>query len=1018
MLFKFMYQEEYFLRKTGEENLTKTHHEIASKKMLKEERLAMPLKLLTTHLVHGHKDGDKCILYERIRTTCRNFPTSTPKKSNDRNLLTGRGGDILFHIEKLPFSSTPIESKTHLQELPLFADDGQSLMWPTFSLNKLNAATSTPLNSEQAQESNQREQQCTAATITVKWPSGTRSKTLSNDLHQLSKKLLRGRYDSIAASVWRHEELRKHIIKLFLKKVNLECEDICKSKDPSILRKTGKEDMLNFTFTSFDNELQERAPILRSVLMTAALRRTMKPEEDLFWQPAVCTAAADAGVKWASIENGHFTVENTSTVVSHAYLNRKLDEFGRDHDKSIKDAIELESKRLQMLAIESNVTDSSEVDQPPKPVSLCQPAAVASSINWTKESITAIDIDQQPSSQKLMVFGNPSSMIMGNVGQTREMLREKKNEPCTSTSVTKSGFHRACSRSLPAPDMGRKIVFDNLDWHMPVHHMTEEHQNIDQHYTVKMSVSNRVGVARIITKNIHCLQFLQDVVDGHIPHKHSKEMSIPTDNTFLGIVYASENTADGIMEVLKDMQQYQPCFGEGEEKVYGTQGYHADQLSVERGVNAVMQVCNAFTPCEKFSGMHFEIADFHTSIKFMQVAFDHFYNTSAFGDQCTLFSDRNLINRRNVVSEVKRKVSACKSFLDLELDARVTAATLHFMKLTDLDGIPSEEHLPTGIMASKRQNKQEFLYTLASEIVDKYILQHDKMSKQLALHIEMELERDEEKKLVTKEGRFKCRWPDCTKTYAILGKSKAEHELKEHGLTARQMFKGSDDKHKSLSDDMHNYQCAFMEYGMILRNFHDAISEGDGQRILRSWKFMLPYLKVDGNSSSKYALEGFYIISQAYSLLTPKDAHRLIWNRFVKNKRGPGGNISLDLALEHYIRLLKLIMKKLGANATNKSILDRYTKALAFNKLFMDNFDNMSAVIKRSGKHVKKAAESDLKKVVKELILNDAFSIISGRKYKHFRDVKGSLLHNLHVTSLFAWINTHKRKIILQKTAR
>eukprot|EP00794_Sanderia_malayensis_P001309 gene1309-1449_t len=152
------------------------------------------------------------------------------------------------------------------------------------------------------------------------------------------------------------------------------------------------------------------------------------------------------------------------------------------------------------------------------------------------------------------------------------------------------------------------------------------------------------------------------------------------------------------------------------------------------------------------------------------------------------------------------------------------------------------------------------------------------MSKPLALHNEMELERDEEKKMVTKEGRFKCQWPGCTKTHAILGKSKAAHELREHGLSAHQILKEPENKQKSHWDDMHNYQCAFMEYGMILRNFHDTISEGDGQRILQSWKFMLPCLKVDGNSSLKYAFEGFYIISQAYSLFTPKDAHRLIWN--------------------------------------------------------------------------------------------------------------------------------------------
>ena len=126
----------------------------------------------------------------------------------------------------------------------------------------------------------------------------------------------------------------------------------------------------------------------------------------------------------------------------------------------------------------------------------------------------------------------------------------------------------------------------------------------------------------------------------------------------------------------------------------------------------------------------------------------------------------------------------------------------------------------------------------------------------------------------------------------------------------------------------------------------------------------------------------------------------------------------MDLALEHFIRLLKLVMKKLGANATDKKILDRYTKALPFNKMLLDNFDNMTSVIKQSGKHVKKAASEDLKKIVNELITNKAFTVVKGRHYKYFRGVKDSLLDNVDSSLLFKWIDEHKKLIKLQKAAR
>ena len=123
-------------------------------------------------------------------------------------------------------------------------------------------------------------------------------------------------------------------------------------------------------------------------------------------------------------------------------------------------------------------------------------------------------------------------------------------------------------------------------------------------------------------------------------------------------------------------------------------------------------------------------------------------------------------------------------------------------------------------------------------------------------------------------------------------------------------------------------QSSFTEVGLLLKNFYDAVSEGDGMRVIRCWKFMLPYLKEDEAGSRKYALEAFYLLAQVHSLLTPQAAHRLIWNRFFKSKPGSGGNIPLDLALEHYNILIKVLIRNLGPNGLNRNAIDRYCKSL------------------------------------------------------------------------------------------
>ena len=94
-------------------------------------------------------------------------------------------------------------------------------------------------------------------------------------------------------------------------------------------------------------------------------------------------------------------------------------------------------------------------------------------------------------------------------------------------------------------------------------------------------------------------------------------------------------------------------------------------------------------------------------------------------------------------------------------------------------------------------------------------------------------------------------------------------------------------------DDMLSYQKALLNYGMIVINLWDAISEGDDPSVIRCWKFFLMYLKHQGGSATKYALEALYLMFQVRALLSPQAAQRLIWSRFTKNKAGAGGQHSL-----------------------------------------------------------------------------------------------------------------------------
>lgn len=97
---------------------------------------------------------------------------------------------------------------------------------------------------------------------------------------------------------------------------------------------------------------------------------------------------------------------------------------------------------------------------------------------------------------------------------------------------------------------------------------------------------------------------------------------------------------------------------------------------------------------------------------------------------------------------------------------------------------------------------------------------------------------------------------------------------------------------------MFNYQCNLLDHGLLYLNFNDAVAEGDGDRIIRCWKFLLLHFYHD-SGSTKYALEALYLQLQQQALLSQRQAYRQRWNRSVNNRGGSGKNVPIDLEIEH-----------------------------------------------------------------------------------------------------------------------
>ena len=335
----------------------------------------------------------------------------------------------------------------------------------------------------------------------------------------------------------------------------------------------------------------------------------------------------------------------------------------------------------------------------------------------------------------------------------------------------------------------------------------------------------------------------------------------------------------------------------------------------------------------------------------LQVAYNKLYSSSSAAEKCTMYSDRNLVNRRNVMGNVTAAANPCRRFFQIEEESRLVAAALHVLGMNNVNEKTSVQNIAPGLNATGQERKC-YLRRVASAVVDQFVVDQDRNKDMRHSAQFIKHEQEASTTGVNSEGSYFCRFPGCQKTFAHNGKVRREHEANHNPpVVIVQPPTGSFILHSSVDEDKRDemlaYQKALLDYGMLILNFWDTIKEGDGERLLRCWKFFLMYLK-QGGSATKYSLEGLYLMFQYHALLSPQAAHRLMWNIFVKNTPGVGGNIPLDLQLEFFNRTFKEAIKKLGPSASSRSV-DRVCHSLQTTIQLMRNFDVNLSVLKRSG---------------------------------------------------------------------
>ncbi len=348
--------------------------------------------------------------------------------------------------------------------------------------------------------------------------------------------------------------------------------------------------------------------------------------------------------------------------------------------------------------------------------------------------------------------------------------------------------------------------------------------------------------------------------------------------------------------------------------------------------------------------------------------------------------------------------------------------------LESKSGMPSKFPLPSNIATATKADKLNYLMEASAKIVDEYIFDSSDTNQIInGIITEQERENLMSRQQLTPEGRFPCRFKGCPKSFKYNGKSRRTHELTHDPppSISEQILESvpnlsaprSSLEKTEAKDDIFNYNCSLLTDGFLFMNFLDAIGEGDGERIMRQYKYIMLYCKADGSHSTKYALECLYQFFLVHALLSPTDSERFVWNRSVNNSCHKGTNIPLDLDVEHSNNFVKQGIKNLGPNVTENAV-SRISCAESATRAIVENLDENIRRLARSGRHGSSSEDKDLKELVKRAVEEDIFTQHEIRSYKEFPGLKRNRLEDFDASELLRWINMHKKNISLGIRAR
>ena len=208
-------------------------------------------------------------------------------------------------------------------------------------------------------------------------------------------------------------------------------------------------------------------------------------------------------------------------------------------------------------------------------------------------------------------------------------------------------------------------------------------------------------------------------------------------------------------------------------------------------------------------------------------------------------------------------------------------------------------------------------------------------------------------------------------------------------------------------DKVQNYGLCLIELFAVLMQLNDTVHEGDGDRNVINWKYLLWIFY----ASNKLFIEGMYFLTLVKCLLTHQMSERVTWGRGTNKKGKIGTNMPNDLEMEHNIKDTKTVITSTGANKTEKSVL-RGSKSVTGVSDSVHAYDESSNVKPPSTAHSKKSSTRDEEIMLGDLRRLRPFNCIPLHEpHPSFPEMLKSVREKINLGEFYRWLERHKRQL-------